>query len=357
MGVDIIKHKKNGDRIQQKEVILVTGSSGLIGFSLIQKLAKNYRIVGLDRVGPPYPPLEAECVNFDITNEESIAMAMERIRYGYGNKIAAVIHLAAFYSFKTKENDLYNEINIEGTHKFLSQLRDFDVKQFIFSSTDLLYKPINRGQKIDENSPINASWGYPRSKILTEDVIKQYNQYFKTVILRVAGVYNEYGHSIPISNQIKRIYEKEPTSHFYSGNLNHGDAYVHLEDLLSAIIKTIEKQNELKDHIIINIGEPYSPSYKELQTKIGKLIYGKQWKTYKIPKWIAIIGAWGMNITGDSFIKPWMINRAGENYELDINRAKELLDWEPKNSLLETMPFIIKNLRANPAKWYTKNKL
>ncbi len=61
---EIIPHSESGARKEQKEVVVVTGSSGLIGTSLIKRLAKKYRVVGLDRVGPPYPPLQAEMCEF-----------------------------------------------------------------------------------------------------------------------------------------------------------------------------------------------------------------------------------------------------------------------------------------------------
>lgn len=354
---NIIDHKKRGDRLEDKEVIVITGSSGLIGFNLIEKLAPQYRIVGLDRVGPPYPPLKAECVNFDITDEAAIASAMERIRYGYGSRIASVIHLAAFYSFNTEYSEKYDAINIEGTRKFLEQLQDFEVEQFIFSSSDLIYKPTEPGQKINEDCPVEKSWGYPDSKITTEALIKECHNNIPIALLRIAGVYTDYGHSIPITQQIKRIYEKDITSHLYSGNVNHGDVYVHLNDVLDAIQKTVAKRKELPSEIAINIGEPTTPTYQELQDTIGKNIHGEEWETYKVPKPVAKAGAFAQNLVMDSFIKPWMIDRAGEHYELDITRAKKILCWEPKHRLLETIPKMIKSLKENPEQWYERNNL
>lgn len=354
---DIIDHPKRGARLEDKEVIVISGSSGLIGFPLIKRLAKKYRVVGLDRLGPPYPPLEAECVNFDITDEKAIDAAMERIRYGYGSKIASVIHLAAFYSFNTKDSPGYDEINVKGTQKFLSQLQDFEVDQFIYSSSDLIYKPSEPGTKINEDCPVEANWGYPESKIITEDLIRKNNKKIDTVFLRIAGIYNEMGHSIPITQQIKRIYEKELISHFYSGDVNHGNVFVHLEDVLDAIEKTVEERNELPHEVAINIGEPETPTYQELQDKIGELLHGEEWETHEVPKSIAKAGAWAQNLVGDPFIKPWMIDRADDHYELDISRAKELLNWEPKHRLMDTLPVIIENLKKDPEAWYKKNNL
>ncbi|WP_300441188.1 NAD(P)-dependent oxidoreductase [Christiangramia sp.] len=353
----IIEHDKTGARNKDKEVVIISGSSGLIGFPLIEKLAKNYRIIGLDRLGPPYPPLQAECVNFDITDERKIDAAMERIRYGYGSKIASVIHLAAFYSFNTKDSPGYDEINVKGTRKFLNQLQDFEVDQFIFSSSDLLYKPTEPGKKIHEDSPIGANWGYPESKINTEELIKENNENIDTVFLRIAGVYNDEGNSIPITQQIKRIYEKELVSHFYSGDVTHGDVFVHMEDVLDAIVRTVERRKKLPHEIAINIGEPETPSYKELQDRIGKLIHGEEWETYEMPKRLAKAGAWIRDLVGDPFIKPWMIDRADDHYELDISRAKEYLGWQPKHRLMDSLEKIIADLKRNPEEWYKKNNL
>ncbi|MCP9200157.1 NAD(P)-dependent oxidoreductase [Gramella sp. GC03-9] len=354
---EIIEHPDQGARNEEKEIVIISGSSGLVGFPLIEKLAKNYRVVGLDRLGPPYPPLQAECVNFDITDEKAIDAAMERIRYGYGSKIASVIHLAAFYSFNTKESPGYEEINIKGTRKFLSQLQDFEVDQFIYASSNLIYKPTEPGKKIHEDCPVEANWGYPESKIQTEDLIRENNKDIDTVFLRIAGIYDEHCHSIPISQQIKRIYEKELVSHFYSGELDHGNVFVHLDDVLNAILKTVDRRKDLPGEIPINIGEPSSPTYQDLQDVIGKHIHGEEWETYEMPKSIAKAGAWTQNLMGDPFIKPWMIDRADDHYELDISRAKKVLDWEPSHRVLDTIPEMIQNLKRDPKKWYKENDL
>lgn len=340
-----------------REIILVTGASGLIGFKLIEELAKNYMVIGLDKSNPPYTPEHSKFLNFDLTDKKSISDALKRIRLDYGNKITSVIHLAAFYSFESKYDEMYNAVNVEGTKCFLELLQEFEVNQFIFSSTDLIYIPVEKGEKLNENAGINAKWGYPTSKILTEDLILKYDGKFRSVILRIAEVYDDYGNSTPLSHQIKRIYDNKITSHLYAGNLEHGDAFVHLDDVILAIIRTVERRNILPGQVVINIGEPYSPSYGTLQKTISTLIHRKPWKTYQVPKWIAKAGSGFMNLTKSRYIKPWMIEQSGEHYELDISKAKELLDWEPRHTLLKTMPVIIGNLNQDPKQWYRKNKL
>lgn len=340
-----------------KEVVIVTGSSGLIGTQIIKRLAKKFRMVGLDRDGNPHPPTEAECVCFDITSEESLKIAMERIHYEYGKKIASVIHLAAYYDFSGKPSSLYEEVTVKGTEKLIKALKNFEVDQFVFSSTNLIYIPTEPGRKINEECPVAPNWDYPESKIDTEQIISENRGDMKAVLLRLAGVYDEAGHSIPLSHQIQRIYEKQFTSHFFSGDTSHGNVFLHMEDLLDALEKTVENRKTLPEEIAINIGEPETPSYQELQSKIGKLIHGEEWETYEVPKPVAKAGAWVMDLFSDPFIKPWMIDRADDHYELDISRARELLEWEPNHSLMSTLPDMIEKLKSDPLKWYRENNL
>lgn len=348
-----MKHKPLNDN----DIIIVTGSSGLIGTEIIRRLSKNYTVIGLDKSGTPYPPKEAELVCFDITSEGSIRTAMERIQHVYGSRFASVIHLAAYYDFSGKPSDLYEEVTVKGTEKFINVLQDFEVEQFIFSSTNLIYKPTQPGQKINEDCPLAPNWDYPESKIDTEKIIREKRGNIPAVLLRLAGVYDGKGHSIPISHQIQRIYEKQFTSHFYSGDTTHGNVFLHMEDLLDALEETVKKRKILPTEVAINIGEPETPSYEELQNRIGKLIHGEDWKTYEVPETVAKAGAWVMDLFGDPFIKPWMIDRADDHYELDVSRARDLLNWDPKHSLLSTLPTIIENLKSDPLKWYKENKL
>ena len=346
-----------GSRNTEREVVVVSGSSGLIGEALINRLAQNYHVVGLDNVGYPFPPITAECVCIDITSDKSLQNAFERIRYGYGNKITSVIHLAAYYDFSGKPSPLYEEITVKGTERLLKVLQGFEVEQFVFSSSLLVYDTTVPGKKITEESPVNPKWEYPKSKVRTEKMLFTKRGKIPVVNLRIAGLYNEEGNSIPIAHHIQRIYEKWLESYFYPGNTAHGNPFLHLDDLVDAIVKTVEKRKELPEEITINLGEPETLSYEELQQIISKEIHGKETKTYKMPKPIAKFGAWVQNLFGNPFIKPWMVDRTDDHSEIEITRAKTLLNWQPQHSLRETLPKMIASLKADPDKWYHINKL
>lgn len=346
---------------QQSDVVLVTGSSGLIGRPVIRRLAGTARVVGFDRDGDPHPPREAECVCVDVTSEQSIRDGLSRVRYAYGDRITSVIHLAAYYDFSGEPSPEYEEITVRGTQRLLRGLRDFQVDQFVFSSTMLVHAPSRPGQRITEDSALEPKWDYPESKVRTEEIVRAERGDMQIVLLRVAGVYDDDCHSIPIAHQIQRIYERRVTSHFFPGETARGrQSFVNLADLVDAFARVVERRSNLAAEVILLIGEPDALSYGEIQEALGRLIHGEDWTTREIPESLAKAGAWVQDklaVAGEPFIKPWMVELADDDYELDITRARELIAWEPRHSLAETLPRMVAALLADPLAWYRTNKL
>ena len=344
----------------EKEVILVTGSAGRIGAALCKRLGESHHIVGFELVKALYASANEELVPMDITSDESVLQAMNHIRNFYGNKIAVVIHLAAYYSFSGAHPELYNKITVEGTRRLLKNLQGFEVGQFLFSSTMLVHKPCPIGQTINEDSPILAKWDYPKSKVATEKVMHETRGNIPTVSMRISGVYEDWCNSIPIANQIQRLYEHQLPARFFAGDINAGASYLHMDDLVDVICLSIEKRATLPEETTLLIGEPKTLSYDELQRLISLEIDGREITTHSVPKLFAKLGSWVQNHTPfmpKPFIKPWMIDLADDNYTLDITRAHALLGWEPKRSVEEAIPKMIAALKKDPKKFYAQNHL
>jgi nucleoside-diphosphate-sugar epimerase len=334
-----------------KDIVLVTGSCGRIGSNVVKRLSGEFHVLGLEL--PKAPCLE-NIIPVDLSSDESVIQAFAKIPHRH---IASVIHLAAYYSFDQKHSDLYEKVTVRGTERLLKALQNYDVDQFLFSSTMLVHAPTQPGHPISESSPVKPNWDYPLSKVHTEELIHRLRGKMSTVILRIAGVYDDHCHSIPISHQIQRIYEKKLEAHLFSGDIHHGAAFMHMDDLIDAIELAVRKRKELPHEVTLLLGEPKTWSYDQLQRMISSLIYGKEFKTWRIPKPIAKLGAWAQGLIGNPFIKPWMIDLADNHYELDISRAKKILGWSPKHNLESTLPKMIAELKANADAWYKANQL
>jgi len=342
------------------KTLIVTGSSGLIGSSLIDHVGESYREIGFDREGPPHPPPRTEhIIDCDLSSDESVRAAFDEVRQLGCTRIASIIHLAAYYSFSGEPSPLYEQVTVRGTERLLRGSRDFEVAQFIFSSTMLVHAPCEPGQRINEESPLEPKWDYPKSKVETEQLILRERGDMPVVFLRIAGVYDDQCHSIPIAHQIKRIYEKRFIARVFPGDIARGQAFIHLEDLVEALVRAVEQRKELPPVTTLLIGEAETLSYDELQRAISRQLHGEEWKTYRIPKTLAKFGAWLQDVLPGPgpFIKPWMIDLANDHYALDISGAHTLLGWKPHHSLRETLPKMINALKADPHGWYKENKL
>ena len=88
----------------QRPIVLITGATGNLGGSLAATLARNYRIVGLDRQaqGVDFPVFEA-----DFASDASMELALHKFRDSFGARIASCIHLVAFFDFSGEANPLY----------------------------------------------------------------------------------------------------------------------------------------------------------------------------------------------------------------------------------------------------------
>jgi nucleoside-diphosphate-sugar epimerase len=346
-------------------IVIVTGSNGRIGDAVMRRLAGRFdSIVGFDRKAPAPPPPGCVYIPVEITSDESVREGLRVIREHHGSHVASVVHLAAYYDFFGEPSSKYDEITMQGTGRLLRGVGElgFQVEQFLFSSTMLVHRPAALGQAIDEDWPIAPTWAYPESKVRTEQLIRDERGAMRAVLLRISGVYDDLCHSIPLANQIQRIYERQFTSRVYSGSTAHGQSFVHMDDLVEAILLAVDRRATLPPEVAILIGEPQTLSYDELQHTFARLIHGEDWETLEIPVALAPLtkaGAWVMGkIPGaDPFIRPWMIDRANDHYALDITRARTLLGWEPKRSLRETMPKMIAALKADPVAWYRENDL
>ncbi|MGH3114738.1 MAG: NAD-dependent epimerase/dehydratase family protein, partial [Gaiellaceae bacterium] len=303
----------------------------------------------------------AECVCVDVTSEESVRAGFDRVRYAYGDRIASVIHLAAYYDFSGEPSPKYEEVTVRGTGRLLQALRGFDVGQLVFSSTILVHAPSRPGAPISEDSPLAPKWDYPESKVETERLLRAERGAIPIVLLRIAGVYDEGCHSIPLAHQIQRIYEDTLTSHVFPGDVAHGrQSFLHLADLMEALDRVVERRASLPEETTLLVGEPAALSYDELQETFGRLIHGEQWETRRIPEAVAEAGAWLQDKlpgVGEPFIKSWMIELADDDYELDITRARTLLGWDPQRSLRKTLPEMVARLKGDPLHWYRENRL
>ncbi|WP_407351250.1 vitamin K epoxide reductase family protein [Luteimonas sp. R10] len=355
--------RSGNDTNADKPVVLVTGVAGSVGASLAEALAGDYRVVGMD---VSEPEGGGDWIRIDLTSTDAVAQAVGEFRERFGERIASVVHLAAYFDFSGEDKPLYDKVNVEGTRRLLRALRELEVEQFVYSGTMLVHEAAEPGGRIDEDAPIRPRWAYPQSKAKTEQVIAEEHGDIPYVLLHLAGLYDENTAVPTLTQQIARIYERDVQGYLYAGDERAGQSMIHRDDMIDAFRRTIDRRGELPADATILVGEPEAMSYQALQDRLGELIHGEEWATVGVPPPVAKAGAWlqgaaeplvpdAIDRGRKAFIRPFMIEIASDHYALDIGRAHELLGWEPRHRIEDGLPKLVAALKRDPPGWYRAN--
>lgn len=128
--------------------ILVTGSTGYIGYHLIQKLlTQGEQLHLLCRNKPELPAFNHPNVTIfkgDITDTATLQPAMQGVDRVY--------HLAAYARLWSKDPSVFHQLNVEGTRNVLEAALHTGVKKVVYTSTAGVIGP-SKDKPMTENDP------------------------------------------------------------------------------------------------------------------------------------------------------------------------------------------------------------
>ena len=163
--------------------VLVTGTSGQLGYDVMEELARRGHIgIGADRADTN---ASFEHVVLDITDKEKVFEVISNI------KPDAIVHCAAWTNVDGAEDpdnlEIVRAVNVDGTRNLAEACKKIDAK-FVYISTDYVFN--GEGERPwrpdDKNyAPINV---YGQSKLDGEkEVARILDKYFIVRIARVFG--------------------------------------------------------------------------------------------------------------------------------------------------------------------------
>lgn len=166
--------------------VLVTGTSGQLGFDVMEELAKRgYEGVGADR---SESDAEFEHVILDITDKEKVFQVVKEVNPD------VIVHCAAWTNVDGAEDPknlgVVRAVNVDGTRNLAEAAKAVDAK-FVYISTDYVFDGQGERpwQPDDKNyAPLNV---YGQSKLDGElAVVETLDKYF---IVRIAWVFGRNG--------------------------------------------------------------------------------------------------------------------------------------------------------------------
>lgn len=310
--------------------IVVTGGAGYIGSFMTRALIEiGDEVTVLDNLERGHEEVIDKRANFvkgDIRDENLLDKLFSNEKYD------AILHFAGLISVEesTKNPDLYNDVNVNGSNNLFKTALRYGIRNFIFSSTAAVYGNPNH-IPITEDHDKNPTSPYGESKLKIErnlsNLKKDYPdmsfaclRYFNASGASLNGEYGEMHspetHIIPLA--IKAALNGNNFK-LFGTDYDTPDGtclrdYIHVLDLVEAHILALNKIINVNGEYYFNVGTGEGVSNKEVLEMIMK-ISGKKINLEIVPR------------------------RSGDADKLiaDPTKIKNELNFLPKNSDLETI--------------------
>lgn len=315
---------------------LVTGGAGFIGSNLINTLFSTEPeaiITCIDNFDPFY---SKEIKDLNIRSSQTkpgfrlLAIDLGKTTAGelvelIKDPVDVIIHLAAKAGVRPSiQNPLsYQYSNVIGLQNLLDFAKEKNIKQFVFASSSSVYG-VNDHFPWKENEQLMPISPYASSKLSGEMLGHVYHKLFgiRFLALRFFTVYGPAQRpDLAIHKFTKAILMDKPIPMYGDGTTSRD--YTFVNDIVDGIISAVNYDGSGFE--IINIGNNYSVSLKELIAAIEEMI-GKKAIIEQLPE------------------QPGDVPKTFA----DISKARQLLSYNPQTKLKDGL--------AEFYKWFANNK-
>lgn len=287
--------------------ILLTGGSGFIGQHLRKRLSdEGHQVSLLARSNPNMLRGTEEYVPCDLAEAQQLAPALKSLELAGVN---CLIHLAqANVSFPDRAAELW-QVNTNATLQLLDWSRRNGIKRFCYASTGSVYGNLDTAEPVTEECPLDATSFYGATKIAAEAAIRQYENYFATVVWRIVAPYGPRQAGRLVPTVLNRVRTGQTVT------LNRGASpvmnYLFIDDLIEAMARSLS----LDSSHTINLGGPEALSVEAIATIMGEAL--------------------GTVPVFDRTDNP------APNCAVDTARARSLLGWAPQTDFAEGIRRIV----------------
>ena len=282
--------------------ILIAGGTGFIGFHLAKKcLSLNWSVTSLS-TNKPKKNRKLKKVNYKICDVSNYNQINKKIKPDYDY----VVNLAGYVDHTNKPKTMKSHyIGCKNLSNFFLNSK---IKKFVQIGSCIEYGKIESPQKeIKQNKKTFSIYGKAKllSTIFLQNFYKKYN--FPVTILRlylVYGPFQDTNRVIPVT-----IINALKNKSFNCSNGQQLRDFTYIDDIISAIIKTLKNLKSSGE--IINIGSGKPIAIKKVIIKIcgllnsGKPLFGK------------------IDLRKDEMMKLYP----------NINKAKKILRWNSRTPL------------------------
>ena len=344
--------------------IFITGASGFIGQYLLEAIKDHFKIFALARRIPKSNDINGHpnitWLQADIGVAASLTKAIEVIKNSGGCDY--VIHLAGYYDFNYDENPEYYHTNVLGTQNVLEQVKDLGIKRFIFASSVAACEFPKKGTRLNEKSLADARFAYAWTKREGEKMVKGYSKLFPCCIVRFAAVFSDWCEYGPFYIFLHTWLTRNWKSRILGGKGESAITYIHVNCLINLLLSVIKKTDEIDNYDVFIVSPEEPVTHNTLFKLATKYYYGKSKRPIHIPKFLATLGVYAMDLMGRMigkrpFERPWMMQYVDKQLRVDANYTSNKLEWTPtKRYMIERrLMFMIEHMKSYPYEWQKRN--
>ncbi len=308
--------------------ILITGGCGFIGSHYVRMILKqtDWQVVNVDLLTYAGNLANVEDVSMDPRYDFVKADIADKnaMRAIFEQGVDYVVHFAAESHVDNSITDAnpFIKTNIAGTQVLLDLAKEFEVKRFIYISTDEVYGdwPVDSTDKFTENSPLNPSSPYSATKASGDLLSLAYARTYKLPVI-ITRCTNNYGtHQYPeklIPTFVKKLIQGKKVPIY--GNGKNIREWLEVRDHCNAI-QLILKQGQTGE--VYNIGSGEEINNLEITKMICETL-GKNFED---------------NIE-------YVTDRLGHDRRYALNSSKiRALGWKPQHEFSQNL--------QNTVEWY-----
>lgn len=305
-------------------IVLVTGSSGMIGTALCEKLLeKGFEVIGVDLMPNRWSqPVNKKTILVDLRNANELKRLSENPVF---QKPDFFVHLAANpYVFNSVQNPLLAVDNVLMTMNCLEFCRENAISRFLFASSREIYGNVKKKSLREPDFRLeNVESPYAASKVAGESFVRAYHKCFGIdfEMMRFSNVYGRYDLS---DRLLPRLFRKNRDNEdFVVFGEEKALSFTYLDDVVEGILLGIRLFEKAKNREY-NIAFPKATRIVD----VVKLLQKKMASKNKI-----IVGK----------------TRIGEveNFCPDISLARNVLGFNPKIGIEEGL--------EKALEWYSKH--
>jgi nucleoside-diphosphate-sugar epimerase len=310
--------------------ILVTGANGLIGHSLCAALSRQTHAVvaAVRSANTPLMGIERAVIgSIDSTTDWTTALL----------NVEVVIHLAARVHVMNDHavNPLtaFRKVNVDGTLNLAMQAAKAGVRRFIFiSSVKVNGEYTEIGRSFKDDSVANPQDPYGVSKLEAEQGLFMLAQQtgMEVVVIRPPLVYGA-GVKANFASMMRAVKRGIPLP---LGAIHNKRSFVYVGNLVSLILRCIDHPAAANQVFLVS--DDHDLSTTELLRACALALGVK-------PRLLPISQSW-IEFCAELLGKRDVAQRLCDNLQVDISKARALLDWTPPVSVEDGLKATALNL-------------